>query len=330
MILRTKNALYDQSWQWHLKNSLTNIEELAGALNIKLPDVPTDFPLLVPLPYLKRIEKGDPNDPLLLQILPTGKENMPAQGFLKDPLEEVSQTKSPGIIHKYHGRVLIVATGSCAINCRYCFRRHFPYNEYKLSKKDWREMEEYVTQDPSIKEIILSGGDPLIMTDKRLKAFVGRIKELKQVTHLRVHTRLPIVIPQRITEDLISWAGDTKLRTIFVIHANHANELDDAVGSAILRLRSANVSVLNQSVLLKGINANLKSLVDLSWRLSNLGVIPYYLHLLDKVSGSAHFDVPEELGVQLVDQMTNQLPGYLVPKLVREVPDAPAKVQIRV
>lgn len=330
MIPLTQKALYEQSWQWHLKNSVTTIGDLATKLDIEIPDVPTDFPLLVPLPYLKRISPGNPIDPLLLQILPTASENNLSEGFFKDPLSEIGSTRGSGIIHKYYGRLLIIATGTCAVNCRYCFRRHFPYDEHQLSKNDWRHIENYIERDSSIKEVILSGGDPLMMKDKRLKELVLRLSELDQLTHLRVHTRLPIVIPQRITNELLDWAGANRFRTIFVIHANHANEIDDYVGNAIEKLRSADISVLNQSVLLKGVNNKLETLIDLSWQLSKYGVLPYYLHLLDKVAGSVHFDIPEEIGVNLVTQMAEKLPGYLVPKLVREVPEAPAKVQIGV
>ena len=328
MIPLTQKALHDQSWQWHLKNSVTTIKDLATKLDIEISDVPTDFPLLVPLPYLKRISPGNPSDPLLLQILPTAIENESSQGFFKDPLREISSTKGSGMIHKYYGRLLIIATGICAVNCRYCFRRHFPYNEHQLSKDDWRDIENYIKGDPSIKEVILSGGDPLMMTDKRLKELVLRLGELGQLTHLRIHTRLPIVIPQRVTSGLLDWAGNDRFRTVFVIHANHANEIDGYVGDAIEKLRSVNISVLNQSVLLKGVNNKLETLIDLSWQLSKYGVLPYYLHLLDKVSGSVQFDIPEKVAVGLVKQMTAKLPGYLVPKLVREIPDASAKVQI--
>lgn len=329
MIPRTDSALHDHSWQWHLQHSIKNANDLAEALGIHLDEVQTDFPLLVPLPYLNRIAKGDPMDPLLLQVLPRKAENDPSIGFSKDPLMELQHTQGPGIIHKYRGRLLIVTTGVCAVNCRYCFRRHFPYSEFQLSKKDWASVKAYIDQDPSIHEVILSGGDPLIMPDNRLGELAEAIESLTQITNLRIHTRLPVVIPQRVNEELLTWVRQTRLHLVFVIHANHAYELDTHVEAAINHLRSANVTILNQSVLLKNVNDDVGTLTELSWRLSQLGVMPYYLHLLDKVAGAAHYDVPDEIGAGLVRQMRGQLPGYLVPKLVREIPGADAKCEIK-
>ena len=329
MIPRTDSTLHEHSWQWHLQNGIRNTNDLAEALGIEVKEVPTDFPLLIPLPYLSRITKGDTKDPLLLQVLPRKEENDISTGFSTDPLMEIPHAHGPGIIHKYKSRILIITTGACAINCRYCFRRHFPYNDFQLSKKDWSSVTSYVEQDPSIREVILSGGDPLVMPDNRLSELTQAIGSLKQITNLRIHTRLPVVIPQRINNELLAWVNQSKLHIVFVIHANHAKELDVHVERAINRLRSTNVTVLNQSVLLKGVNDNIGSLVDLSWRLSETGVIPYYLHALDKVAGAAHYDVSDEAGAELTRQMRGQLPGYLVPKLVRETPGADAKCEIK-
>ncbi len=329
MIPRTNSALHEHSWQWHLQNGIRNANDLAEALGIEVVEVPTDFPLLIPLPYLSRITKGDTQDPLLLQVLPRKEENDISTGFTTDPLMEIPHTHGSGIIHKYQGRILIITTSACAVNCRYCFRRHFPYNDFQLSKKDWSSVASYVEQDPSIREVILSGGDPLVMPDSRLSELVQAIDSLEQITNLRIHTRLPVVIPQRINDELLAWVHQSKLHIVFVIHANHSSELDTHVESAINRLRSVNVTVLNQSVLLKDVNDNIGSLVNLSWRLSELGVMPYYLHLLDKVAGAAHYDVLDETGANLIRQMQGQLPGYLVPKLVRETPGADAKCEIK-
>lgn len=325
MIPRTDIALHDHSWQWHLQHAVRDANELAKVLELDLPPVTTDFPVLVPLPYLHRIEKGNPFDPLLLQVLARPEENLVVTGYTTDPVEETAQH---GLIHKYRGRVLLVTTGTCAINCRYCFRRHFPYSEFQLTRNDRQHVLAYIENDPTIREVILSGGDPLIMPNRQLRELVQQLSELPQLTHLRIHTRLPIVIPQRVDDELVSWIAKTRFQVTVVIHANHANELDDEVGAAIRRLRENNVTLLNQSVLLDRVNNNCDALCNLSWRLSELGVLPYYLHLLDKVAGAAHFDVTASDAKDLIKQMTDQMPGYLVPKLVKEVPGEPAKHEL--
>lgn len=325
MIPRTDIALHNHSWQWHLQHAVRNTNELAKVLELDIASVNSDFPVLVPLPYLHRIEKGNPNDPLLLQVLVQPEENQVVPGFTKDPVQEVAHR---GIIHKYRGRVLIVTAGTCAINCRYCFRRHFPYSEFQLSRDDWQNVFAYIESDPSIREVILSGGDPLIMPDRQLRELVNQLGELPQLTHLRIHTRLPVVVPQRVDKELISWIANTRFQVVVVIHSNHANELDDEVGTAMARLRENDVTLLNQSVLLEGVNNHSDTLCSLSWRLSELGVLPYYLHLLDKVAGAAHFDVPIGDAKHLIRQMKDQMPGYLVPKLVKEIPGEPAKHEL--
>lgn len=325
MIPGTDIALYDHSWQWHLQHAVRDANELAKVLELDLPPVTTDFPVLVPLPYLHRIEKGNPFDPLLLQVLARPEENLVVTGYTTDPIEETAQH---GLIHKYRGRVLLVTTGTCAINCRYCFRRHFPYSEFQLTRNDRQHVLAYIENDPTIREVILSGGDPLIMPNRQLRELVQQLSELPQLTHLRIHTRLPIVIPQRVDDEFVSWIANTRFQVTVVIHANHANELDDEVGAAMSRLRENNVTLLNQSVLLERVNNNCDALCNLSWRLSELGVLPYYLHLLDKVAGAAHFDVTASDAKDLIKQMTDQMPGYLVPKLVKEVPGEPAKHEL--
>ncbi|MDG2071320.1 MAG: EF-P beta-lysylation protein EpmB [Pseudomonadales bacterium] len=317
--------MYDHSWQWHLQHAVRDANELAKVLELDLPPVTTDFPVLVPLPYLHRIEKGNPFDPLLLQVLARPEENLVITGYTTDPVEETAQH---GLIHKYRGRVLLVTTGTCAINCRYCFRRHFPYSEFQLTRNDRQHVLAYIENDPTIREVILSGGDPLIMPNRQLRELVQQLSELPQLTHLRIHTRLPIVIPQRVDDELVSWIANTRFQVTVVIHANHANELDDEVGAAMSRLRENNVTLLNQSVLLERVNNNCDALCNLSWRLSELGVLPYYLHLLDKVAGAANFDVTASDAKDLIKQMTDQMPGYLVPKLVKEVPGEPAKHEL--
>lgn len=328
MIPRTETALHNHSWQWYLRHAIRNTDDLAKALRIDIDPVPTAFPLFVPEPYLSRIERGNPDDPLLLQVLPRHAENQVVEGYVNDPLQEVGQLKGSGIIHKYHGRILIVTTGACAINCRYCFRRHFPYSEAQLGHRDWQNVLSYIREDPAIREVILSGGDPLLMSDKQLSDFVNMLGELKQITHLRIHTRMPIVIPQRVNETMLDWISGTKLKVVVVIHANHEQELDDQVHRTVQKLLSAGVSVLNQSVLLKNVNDNCEALCNLSWRLSSIGALPYYLHRLDKVAGAAHFDITATRAQELITQMKNRMPGYLVPRLVSEIPGSESKQEL--
>ena len=314
-----------QTWQWHLRHAIRRVDELSAALGIELPEVRSDFPLLVPRPYLQRIRRHDPDDPLLRQILPCQEENSSQPGYVPDPLLEHSSSGPRGLLQKYRGRVLLVATGACAINCRYCFRRHFPYEEEQPDAAGWQTIIDYIRDDPSISEAILSGGDPLVMNDRHLAGLVGALDALPHVSTIRFHTRLPIVIPQRICKELLDWASGISGNLVFVTHVNHANEMDDEVSEALAKLKDAGVTLLNQSVLLRGVNDSAESLVSLSRRLFDSGVLPYYLHLLDPVAGAAHFDVPEESAHQLMRAMTNALPGYLVPKLVREVPGTEAK-----
>jgi EF-P beta-lysylation protein EpmB len=232
---------------------------------------------------------------------------------------------APGILHKYHGRVLLTATGACAVHCRYCFRRHYPYAEANASVDDWQAALDYLSRDTSVSEAILSGGDPLTLSDRRLGRFVFALERLSHIRRLRVHTRLPVVLPARVDDRLLEWVSSTRLKTVLVIHANHPNELDDEVRAGLARLKHAGVELLNQSVLLRGVNDSADTLVALSEALIEAGVIPYYLHLLDRVDGAAHFEVSEAHARHLQAELTARLPGYLVPRLVREVAGAPAK-----
>ena len=250
---------------------------------------------------------------------------MAVQGFGPDPVGDLAAHKAPGVLHKYHGRVLLTATGACAIHCRYCFRRHFPYAEANASAEHWREALDYVALHPDVREVILSGGDPLTLSDRRLAEFVQTIEDIPHVERLRLHTRLPVVLPERVTQELCAWLSDTRLKTVVVIHANHAQELDETTHLACKRLADSGATLLNQSVLLRGVNDSVAALTHLSEALFAAGVLPYYLHLLDRVQGAAHFDVNEEVARQLLLGLNSRLPGYLVPRLVREVPGAPGK-----
>ncbi len=300
--------------------SLATVDGLIDGPNIANPSSIHSFPVFVPLPFLSRIRKGDPRDPLLLQVLPSPREDDVVAGFTTDPLMEAEATQSPGLLQKYAGRVLLVATGVCAIHCRYCFRRHFPYEDSPKSLLQWSESLRQIKEDDSIREVILSGGDPLMLVDERLEQLINAINEIPHVKRLRIHTRMPIMIPQRVNERLLTLLKQSRLTAIMVIHANHANELDESVAAALGRLADAGVMLLNQSVLLRGINDNVETLVPLSERLVECRVMPYYLHKNDQVAGTAHFEVSIERGRELIEQMRARLPGYAVPRFVQEIP----------
>ncbi|TNF06456.1 MAG: EF-P beta-lysylation protein EpmB, partial [Gammaproteobacteria bacterium] len=287
-----------------------------------------DFPLRVPMAYLHKIEKGNPHDPLLRQVLPLGTELLATPGYNNDPLEELNANPVPGLVHKYHGRVLLIVSPNCAVNCRYCFRRHFPYGDNKPGRSEWQQALDYIAADPSISEVIFSGGDPLAASDRQLEWLTSQLHEIDHVKRLRIHTRLPVVIPDRITDHLLQWLGDTRLFTSLVIHSNHANELDKNVRNALARLRSTGTTLLNQTVLLAGINDASEILARLSERLFEGGVLPYYLHQLDHIAGAAHFAVPDERARSLHQELLAILPGYLVPRLVRELPGIPYKMPL--
>jgi len=272
----------------------------------------------VPHSFAQRMKKGDPGDPLLNQVLPKKIEYNASVGFTTDPVGDSLAMPAPGLLHKYHGRVLLVATGACAIHCRYCFRKHFPYSSAKPNAQDWRQTLDYIASDTSIKEVILSGGDPLTLSDARLASLIKKLEKIGHLERLRIHTRLPIVLPERIDQNLIDWLGGTRFATIIVIHANHPNEIDQEVIDGLERLMTARVTLLNQSVLLKDINDHVEILATLSEKLFEAGVLPYYLHQLDKVQGAAHFEVSDEEASRIHQQLMAKLPGYLVPRLVRE------------
>ena len=250
------------------------------------------------------------------------------KGYVTDPLAEQSQNPVNGVIHKYNGRLLLVVSGTCAVNCRFCFRRHFPYGDNQLGGDNLQKAIDYIASDTSIREVILSGGDPLAANDRRLQKLALALNEIEHLETLRIHTRLPIMIPQRINSDMLKWFTGQRLKPVMVIHCNHPQEIDESVVKALDRLRSAGVILLNQTVLLRGINDATDILVKLSNTLFQAGVLPYYLHLLDPVQGAAHFDVSEETGKTLIEGILKQCPGYLVPRLVREIPGHTSKTPI--
>ena len=284
-----------------------------------------EFPLQVPRPYLERIRHGDPQDPLLTQVLPVQQELDTVEGFDDDPLDEAAHNPHPGIVHKYRNRLLLIVSPACAINCRYCFRRHFPYQQQRQNRQQWQSALNYIRQHRELNEIIYSGGDPLAANDKFLGWLTEQISQISHIKRLRVHSRLPIVIPSRIDDELLQWMTASRLQPTLVVHINHANEIDDAVEAGLHRLQENRIRVFNQSVLLKGVNDCAETLVTLSERLYDCRVNPYYLHLLDPVKGAAHFDVCESRATQIYAEMQAALPGFLLPRLVREVPGKAAK-----
>lgn len=322
------------SWQSLLSRSITDPEQLLRRLELDPALLAgaragaADFPLRVPEPFIERMHKSDPNDPLLRQVLPLGEELLEHPDYVLDPLGEQHTNTRAGIIHKYHGRLLLIVSGGCAVNCRYCFRRHFPYGDNNLSTEQWQQALDYIRGDQSISEVIYSGGDPLAASDKRLAWLTREIAAIPHVRRLRVHTRLPVVIPQRVTSELIDALCGTRLPVVMVLHSNHANEFDAALGNAVLRLRQAGITLLNQTVLLRGVNDSLETLISLSETLGDHGILPYYLHVLDHVKGAQHFHVDDGAAMGLAAEMLARLPGFLVPRLVREVAGETSKTPL--
>jgi EF-P beta-lysylation protein EpmB len=286
------------------------------------------FPLRVPLGYVARMEKGNPADPLLRQVLPLGEELLNSEGFSSDPVGDLAAMAIPGLLHKYAGRVLLVTTPACGIHCRYCFRRHFPYTEARAATADWQPALDYIAADDSIQEVILSGGDPLSLSDQRLARLVDHITAIPHVKRLRLHTRQVIVLPERVDAELLNWLADCRLQTVMVVHTNHANEINEQVTAALHRLAATNISLLNQAVLLRGVNDEVNVLAALSERLFENRVLPYYLHQLDRVQGAQHFEVNDTQALKLIQQLRERLPGYLVPRLVREQAGESSKIPI--
>lgn len=322
-------------WQAELKNAVTDPDELLQllALDSSLLDqaraAAALFPFKAPRGFIQRIRKGDLNDPLLRQILPLGLELESHPGFTSDPLAEQAANKVPGLLHKYAGRVLLTLTKACAIHCRYCFRREFPYADNNPGSSGWLHALAYIDKDPSISEVILSGGDPLVVNDLMLAQFLQKLQAIPHIKRIRIHTRLPIVLPSRITPELISLFTTARCKIIMVVHCNHPQEINDEVISAIQSLTHSNITLLNQTVLLKGINDNVETLVTLSETLFAAGILPYYLHILDKVNGVAHFDLDREIAQRLHQGLQQRCPGYLVPKLVIEQAGAPSKIPLQ-
>jgi len=314
-----------QTWQQELSGAFTQLDKLLTYLKLDITDLNeheranTLFPLLVTRSFASRINKNDPLDPLLKQVLPLPSELDKHVLFTHDPVGDDKATVLPGLIHKYYGRVLLIITGACAIHCRYCFRRAFPYANNSSTPAHVGKVLTYLKNHEEIEEVILSGGDPLTVSDQRLTKIITDIQSITHIKRLRIHTRLPIVLPNRITDTLIDLLKETTLKVVFVLHVNHPNELSNDVETVIHRLKKASITLLNQTVLLKGVNDDPKTLTDLSYRLFDNDIQPYYLHLLDKVDGAIHFDIAQEDALTIYKKVQKRLPGYLVPKLVSEI-----------
>lgn len=321
------NYLYqEQNWQSQLSDLITDPLELLEILELSKAQLLSgailasgQFKLRVPRAFVRKMEVGNPLDPLLLQVLPHHLEMEEHDGFVTDPLDEEQANQIPGVLHKYKSRFLLTLTGACAVHCRYCFRRHFPYQENLPKNEDWLNIKGYLETHPEINEVILSGGDPLTLSNRKLATWIERLESLSQIKILRIHSRVPIVIPERIDEELVSLLKNSRLRVILVVHSNHPAELDNLTCAKLSYLAKQNILVLNQAVLLKGVNDSAQTLVNLSQRLFEAQILPYYLHVLDKVKGAHHFDLGAEKIDQIYKDVLASLPGYLVPKLVREV-----------
>ena len=324
------DALPLPSWQTALRTAVREPSELLRLLELSPAALgaPANvaFPLLVPRGFVARMRKGDPHDPLLRQVWPHAAELTPVDGFTADPVREQGLA-AEGVIRKYHGRVLLIASGACPLHCRYCFRREFPYSAQLAARADWSAALAALRRMPDAREAILSGGDPLSLSNRRLGELVARLADTP-VTTVRIHTRFPIAVPERVDDGLLRVLRGTPLQTVVVVHANHPNELDAGVERALSALRGALTALLNQSVLLRGVNDDSAALARLSERLFACGALPYYLHLLDRVAGAAHFDVDESTAKKLIGELRARLPGYLVPRLVRETPGELSKTPI--
>ncbi|MGD8339427.1 MAG: EF-P beta-lysylation protein EpmB [Gammaproteobacteria bacterium] len=310
-------------WQRQLSEAVRELGELERLLDLPAGSLASDtvtaveFPLLVPRAFVARMQKRDPTDPLLRQVLPTAAEGHPAAGFVADPLGELGLTRD-GSISKYPGRVLLITTGACPLHCRYCFRREFPYSRETAARNEWRAAVATIRNTPHVHEVILSGGDPLSLSNERLARLIAELETIPGLETLRIHTRFPIALPARVDRGLVELLSATRLNTVVVVHTNHPAEIDDAVRTAANELKNCSSYLLNQSVLLRGVNDSADTLIELSKTLLSAGILPYYVHLLDRVSGAAHFEVDADEGAEIVATMRRRAPGYLIPSLVRD------------
>ena len=334
MITRIPASRQAPDWQRQMAEAIRDPAELLAVLDLDPALLPAaraaaqQFELRVPRAFVSRMTRGEPDDPLLRQVLPLNEELDVVPGYGPDPVGDLAAIAAPGVLHKYHGRVLAIATGACAVHCRYCFRRAFPYPDAQASNDRWQPLLDYVGGHPNVQELILSGGDPLSLSDRRLTALLQGAQSIPHLRTIRLHTRLPVVVPARLTDALVAMLRETRLHCVMVLHCNHPRELDAELAAGLGQLRAAGVTLLNQSVLLRGVNDHADILRELSEALFDAGVLPYYLHMLDPVQGAAHFDVPAAEAASLLRQLSATLPGYLVPRLVREIAGADAKTAL--
>ncbi|MCC8374537.1 MULTISPECIES: EF-P beta-lysylation protein EpmB [Photorhabdus] len=330
----TPKIIIREDWLKQLTDVITDPDELLQLLSLdKHPNLTKGsgarrlFPLRVPKAFVARMQVSDPNDPLLLQVITTPEEFTLTPGFSTDPLDE-QRSAVPGLLHKYRNRALLLVKGGCAVNCRYCFRRHFPYEDNKGNKRNWQQALDYIQQHPELDEIIFSGGDPLMAKDHELDWLISNLEKISHIKRLRIHTRLPVVIPARITTTLCDRLAQSRLQVIMVTHINHANEIDQSLQNSMMLLKQAGITLLNQSVLLRGINNHSDTLADLSNALFDVGILPYYIHVLDKVQGASHFMVSDEEAKALIRELLTKISGYLVPRLAREIGGEPSKTPL--
>ena len=332
-IITQFNSDLHTSWQKELANVVTDPQKLLKMLDLDVETYQEHFgarklfPVRVPQPFINRMEKGNINDPLLMQVMPRNEEFSVTEGYLNDPLEE-HDTVAEGLLHKYKHRVLMIVKAGCAVNCRYCFRRHFPYQDNSPNRQRWQSALNYINKHPEINEVIFSGGDPLMANDQHLAWLISEIENIPHVKRLRIHSRLPVVIPSRVTDTLVERLVKSRLKIAVVLHINHSNEIDKPLAEACNKLRKARIPLFNQSTLLKGVNDSAHILSQLSEDLFDIGIQPYYLHLFDKVQGAAHFDLPSDDVKALVKETMAILPGFLMPKVVSEIAGEPSKTPI--
>jgi EF-P beta-lysylation protein EpmB len=328
-LARTRTRPNRAGWRIQLTEAFRDPSELLAHLSLSAhAPVESRFPMMVPRAFAARMVPGDPDDPLLRQVLPDRTESEARPGFTDDPVGDLASVEDRGVLHKYRGRALLIATGACAVHCRYCFRQAFPYASEQAASRQWSQAVDYIARRADIEEVILSGGDPLMLSTERLRELTDRLAGIGHVRRLRIHTRLPIVLPDRVTDNLCRWLSELPWSVVIVVHANHAAEFDATVDEALERLRARGVHLLNQAVLLAGVNDDAGALAALMRRGFEAGALPYYLHLLDPVSGAARFDGDEAHARRLVDHLRRELSGYLVPRLVREQAGAPYKLPV--
>ena len=332
-IIPKNSFAVESNWQKELANCFTTLESLLDYLELD-PNLAEEntaarklFAMKVPRHFASLMKKNDINDPLLMQVLPKFVEYKDTPGFVKDPLQEHNNSVK-GLLHKYDNRVLLIVKSGCAVNCRYCFRREFPYEENAVNKRDLEKALAYIKNNSGINEVILSGGDPLMAKDSHLKWIVTQLEAIPHILRLRIHTRLPVVMPSRVNNEFIEWFSQCRFQKVIVLHINHSNEISLRLADACAKMKAKGITILNQAVLLKGINDEVSEQVALSEALFNIGIMPYYLHLLDKVKGAAHFNVDVDSAKNIMRGLIKRLPGYLVPKLVTEIGGQPSKTPI--